>query len=72
MSARADPRFAATDRAAFASKNLYNSANYAVRQALIYEGLYMGYAEVFHRIKDHEAFAQGSRTCVAHPMRLTA
>jgi putative transposase len=53
---RADPRFAAIDRAAFASKNLYNAANYVVRQALIDEGVYTGYAEVFHRIKDHEAY----------------
>ena len=53
---KADPRFAMIDQAAFASKNLYNAANYIVRQAFIHEGLYLGYAEVFHRIKDHEAY----------------
>ena len=32
---RHDPRFAAIDAAAFASKNLYNATNYVVRQAYI-------------------------------------
>ena len=32
---RHDPRFAAIDAAAFASKNLYNATNYLVRQAYI-------------------------------------
>ncbi len=51
-----DPRFAAIDAAAFASKNLYNAANYVVRQSFIHEGMYLTYAEVFHRIKDQEAY----------------
>jgi putative transposase len=53
---KTDPHFAMIDQAAFASKNLYNAANYLVRQAFIHEGVYLGYAEVFHRIKDHEAY----------------
>jgi putative transposase len=53
---RTDARYAAIDAAAFASKNLYNAANYLVRQSFIHEGVYLGYAEVFHRIKDHEAY----------------
>jgi putative transposase len=51
-----DPRFAAIDAAAFASKNLYNAANYVVRQSFIHEGMYLTYAEVFHLIKDQEAY----------------
>jgi putative transposase len=51
-----DPRYEAIDRASFASKNLYNAANYLVRQAFIFQGTYMGYAEVFHLIKGHEAY----------------
>src|SRR5258708_38832992 len=35
---RGDPRFAAIDRAAFASKHLYNAALYVTRQAFIHEG----------------------------------
>lgn len=53
---KADPRFAAIDAAAFASKNLYNAANYVVRQSFIYEGIYLNAAAVFHRIKKHEAY----------------
>jgi hypothetical protein len=34
---KADPRFAPIDAAAFAAKNLYNAANYLVRQAFIFE-----------------------------------
>jgi putative transposase len=36
---RSDPRYAAIDRAAFASKNLYNAANYLVRQSYIRAGV---------------------------------
>ena len=49
------PRFAAIDRAAFASKNLYNQANYQIRQAYILERKYLPYAEIFHQLKHHEA-----------------
>ncbi len=51
-----DSRFAAIDQAAFASKNLYNQANYQIRQAYIFEGKYLPYAEIFHRLKHHEAY----------------
>src|SRR5438128_1435021 len=53
---RSDPRFAAIDQAAFASKNLYNQANYQIRQAYFHEGKYLPYAEIFHRLKYHEAY----------------
>jgi len=51
-----DPRFAAIDTAAFAAKNLYNAANYLVRQSYIHEGVSLPLATVYHRIKDHEAY----------------
>jgi putative transposase len=53
---RADPRFQAIDRAAFASKNLYNAANYVVRQSFIHEGLYLNYHEMDRLMQDHEAY----------------
>src|SRR5258706_13508009 len=53
---RTDPRFAAIDAAAFASKNLYNAANYVVRQSFIHEGVYLNYPEMHRRMKDHEAY----------------
>src|SRR5258707_4154508 len=53
---RADPRFTAIDVAAFASKNLYNAANYVVRQSFIVQGVYLTYPEKHCRMKDHEAY----------------
>ena len=53
---KTDPRYAAIDRAAFASKNLYNAANYLVRQAFIHERVYLDNVDIFHRIKDHDAY----------------
>jgi putative transposase len=53
---RADSRFAAIDRAAFASKNLYNAANYVVRQSFIFQGVYLDYHEMHQRMKGHEAY----------------
>jgi putative transposase len=53
---RTDARFAAIDVAAFASKNLYNAANFLVRQSFIREGTYLDYFEMHRRMKDHEAY----------------
>jgi putative transposase len=53
---RADPRFKAIDRAAFASKNLYNAANSLVRQSFIHEGVYLDYHEMDRRMQGHEAY----------------
>ena len=38
-----DPRFELIDSAAFLSKNLYNAANYAVRQVFIFEQRYISF-----------------------------
>ena len=53
---KSDPRFALIDQAAFASKNLYNQANYQIRQSFLHEGKFLPYAEIFHRLKHHEAY----------------
>jgi putative transposase len=53
---RADSRFAAIDRAAFASKNLYNAANYVVRQSFVHEGVYRNYHEMHRRMQGHETY----------------
>ena len=50
------PQYALIDAAAFASKNLYNQANYQIRQAFIHEDTYLPYAEVFHRIKHLDCY----------------
>jgi putative transposase len=51
-----DPRYAVIDKAAFASKNLWNAANYLVRQAFIHEHVYLDNIKVYHLIKNHEAY----------------
>jgi putative transposase len=51
-----DARYAVIDAACFASKNLYNAANYIMRQSFIHQGVYKGYAVVYHEVKSHEAY----------------
>lgn len=53
---RNDTRYAVIDAAAFASKNLYNAANYLVRQTFIYTGVWLHYETVYHQMKTHEAY----------------
>ena len=43
---RNDPRYGAIDRAAFLSKNLYNAANYQIRQSFINNGKYISYGKM--------------------------
>ena len=53
---RGDNRYVAIDAAAFASKNLYNLANYHMRQSFIHTGKYIEYAEVYHIVKQTDAY----------------
>jgi putative transposase len=53
---QADPRYAIIDETAFKAKNLYNAANYLVRQSFIGEQGYLDHVKVFHLIKGHEAY----------------
>ena len=53
---RNDSRFEAIDRAAFAAKNLYNAANYLVRQSFIKESVYLNYYDVHTQMKGQEAY----------------
>src|SRR5713226_4278650 len=53
---RKDPRYAAIDAAAFASKNLYNAALYEIRQAFIHEGRYISYNRLDKLMQSHEAY----------------
>src|SRR5215813_9713146 len=61
------PHFASIDAAAFASKNLYNQANYQIRQAFIHEGKYLPYAAIFHRLKQLDCY-QALPAKVANPI----
>jgi putative transposase len=51
-----DSRFALIDAAAFAAKNLYNAANYRVRQSFIHTGVYLNYHEMYHQMKETEQY----------------
>jgi putative transposase len=53
---KGDSRFEAVDRAAFAAKNLYNVANYLVRQSFINNEGYLNYYDVHAQMKTHEAY----------------
>jgi putative transposase len=53
---RDDPRFAVIDEAAFKSKNLYNYANYIVRQKFIFEGVYLNYQTMDKLMQSHETY----------------
>ncbi len=53
---RGDPRYKRIDAAAFASKNLWNLANYYVRQSFIFEHRYLDNTAVYHLVKSSEAY----------------
>ncbi len=53
---KGDPRYEKIDQTAFASKNLWNAANYVVRQSFIHEDIYLDNVKVFHQVKSHEAY----------------
>jgi putative transposase len=50
------PHYRVLDAAAFAAKNLYNAANYLVRQSFINDEGYLNYYDVHAQMKDHEAY----------------
>ena len=39
------------DKLCFLSKNLYNYANYQIRQSFIFERVYLGYNQLYHLVK---------------------
>ncbi|HEX9131496.1 MAG TPA: hypothetical protein VF844_04310, partial [Ktedonobacteraceae bacterium] len=53
---KGDPRYTRIDQAAFASKNLWNLANYYVRQSFIFEHKYLDNAAVYHLVKSSDAY----------------
>src|SRR5574341_980644 len=53
---RRDPRWAAVDNACLQSKNLYNAANFIIRQEYITHQRYISYTELASRMKRHPDF----------------
>jgi putative transposase len=50
------PYFQAIDELAFASKNVWNLANYHVRQAFIFQKTYLNNTATFHLLKETDAY----------------
>lgn len=50
------PQFPALDEMALASKNLWNLANYQVRQSFVFQHTYLDTTTIFHRIKHTDAY----------------
>jgi len=51
-----DPRYAEIDAESFSSKNLWNAANYVMRQAFIHEGRVVKWKELYAEIKTTDAY----------------
>ena len=49
-------RFTQIDELAFKSKNLYNAANYVIRQSFVYGSGYINYNEMNRLMKSHQAY----------------
>ncbi len=46
------PMWQEIDKLCFLSKNLYNYANYLIRQTFIFDKIYLNYNKVYHKVKD--------------------
>ena len=46
-----NPIWKQIDNLCFLSKNLYNLANYQIRQSFIFEKIYLGYNQLYHQVK---------------------
>jgi putative transposase len=53
---KSNSRYAPIDKAAFASKNLYNAALYEIRQSFIHQGKYVSYNQMDKTMQKHEAY----------------
>jgi putative transposase len=53
---RTHPQFRAIDQMALASKNLWNLANYYVRQSFLFQQKYLNNTAIFHVVKQTEAY----------------
>lgn len=50
------PNYAEVDALCFASKNLYNQANYRIRQAFIFQGNYLNYNSIQKQLQGEECY----------------
>jgi putative transposase len=68
--AKSDPRFAAIDQAAFAAKNLYNAANYVMRQTYIFANHHiLSFKKLYHQAKLLPAYQGLPRKVAQHVLK---
>jgi len=67
---KTDPRYAALDKAAFASKNLYNAALYEIRQSFIHQGVYLYYNQMDKIMQKHEVYQRLPRKVSQQVLKL--
>ena len=60
------------DRLCFLSKNLYNYANYLVRQSFIFEYVYLGYNQIYHLVKEQPDYQALPRKVSQQILRVLA
>ncbi len=46
------PHYSQMDKLCFLSKNLYNYANYIIRQSFIFQKTYLNYNQIYHQVKN--------------------
>lgn len=61
------PKFKTIDEMCFRSKNLYNEANYVIRQEFIENGNYISYYDMNKEFKTHENY----KSCMSQPANST-
>ncbi len=60
------------DNLCFLSKNLYNYANYLIRQSLIFDKVYLGFNQVYHLVKEHPDYQALPRKVSQQVLRVLA
>lgn len=64
---KSHPKYKAIDQQCFHSKNLYNEANYEIRQKFIKDGKYIQYCDMNREFKTHENY----KLCFSQPVNCT-
>src|SRR5882762_1233460 len=67
---KTDPRYTVIDKAAFASKNLYNAALYEIRQSFIHQGKYIFYNQMDKIMQKHESYQKLPRKVSQQVLKL--
>jgi putative transposase len=67
-----NPLWRQIDQLSFLSKNLYNYANYLVRQAFIWQKTYLNYHQIYHQVKQSADYQALPRKVSQQVLRLLA